>query len=109
MVIRGIESFPRKQKFFFLTGAHRHDPHWLQQYLGILLARGVEGLITVDTSLKETLPIPAVAVAGHRRVKGVTNIVLDHAHAANLALHHLLKLLHRDIALLLGQSLTSHS
>jgi len=109
MVIGGIEAFLSQHKYFFLTVAHRHDPHWLQQYLGILLARGVEGLITVDTSLKETLPIPAVAVAGHRRVKGVTNIVLDHAQAAHLALSHLVELGHRDIAFLRGQSFSSDS
>ncbi|HTC95234.1 MAG TPA: LacI family DNA-binding transcriptional regulator [Terriglobales bacterium] len=109
MVISGIEAFLSQHKYFFLTVAHRHDPHWLQQYLGILLARGVEGLITVDTTLKEILPIPAVAVAGHRRVKGVTNIVLDHDRAAHLALHHLFELGHRDIAFLRGQTFSSDS
>jgi DNA-binding LacI/PurR family transcriptional regulator len=109
MVISGIEAFLSQHKYFFLTVAHRHDPHWLQQYLGILLARGVEGLITVETSLNETLPIPAIAVAGHRRIKGVTNIVLDHAQAAHLALSHLVELGHREIAFLRGQSFSSDS
>jgi LacI family transcriptional regulator len=109
MVISGIEAFLSQHKYFFLTVAHRHDPHWLQQYLGILLSRGVEGMITVDTSLTETLPIPAVAVAGHRHVKGVTNIILDHERAAHLALTHLVELGHREIAVIRGQSFSSDS
>lgn len=109
MVISGIEAFLSQHKYFFLTVAHRHDPQCLQQYMGLLLARGVEGLIAVDTSLKEALPIPAVAVAGHRRVRGVTNIVLDHGRAALMALSHLADLGHREIAFLRGQSFSSDS
>jgi LacI family transcriptional regulator len=109
MVISGIEAYLSQHNYFFLTVAHRHDPQWLHQYMGLLLARGVEGLITVDTSLKEPVAIPTVAVAGHRRVKGVTNIILDHAKAASLALHHLVDLGHREIAVLRGQSFSSDS
>src|SRR5581483_6083286 len=87
----------------------RHDQNLLQQYAGILVARGVEGIITVDTSVTEILPVPAVAVAGHKRVKGVTNIVLDHQRAAQQALEHLFDLGHRDIAFIRGQSFSSDS
>src|SRR5258708_4533522 len=109
MVISGIEAFLSQHKYFFLTVAHRHDPQSLQQYLGILLARGVEGLITIDTNLKQPSPIPTVAIAGHRRVKGVTNIILDHGLAAHLALSHLVELGHRDLAFLRGQPYSSDS
>src|SRR5438309_9986801 len=50
MVISGIESFLSSRKYFFLTVVHRHNPEMLQQYTSMLLARGVEGFITVDTS-----------------------------------------------------------
>lgn len=109
MVISGIESFLSQHNYFFLTVAHRHDPHWLRQYMDLLLARGVEGLITVDTSLKQPVSIPAVAVAGHRPVKGVTNIILDHGRAAHLALEHLVELGHQQIAFLRGQPFSSDS
>ena len=82
MVISGIEEYLRKNNYFFLTVLHRHDPKLLQTYAQMLLTRGVEGFITTDASLKETLTLPTVAVAGHARVEGVTNVVLDHKRAA---------------------------
>ena len=109
MVISGIESFLSSRKYFFLTVVHRHNPEMLQQYTSMLLARGVEGLITVDTSVTQPPPLPSVAVAGHRRMKGVTNIVLDHVQAAQSVLNHLLSLGHSKIAFLRGQPFSSDS
>jgi DNA-binding LacI/PurR family transcriptional regulator len=48
-----------------------------------------------------------VTVSGHNQVNGVTNIVLDHAHAAKLALRHLSQLGHRQIAFIKGQEFSS--
>ena len=59
MVISGIESFLSARKYFFLTVVHRHNPETLQQYTSMLLARGVEGLITVDTSVTQSPPLPS--------------------------------------------------
>src|SRR5213082_1373931 len=109
MVISGIEEYLRKNNYFFLTVIHRHDPKLLQAYAQMLLTRGVEGFITTDTSLHEKLPLPTVAVSGHGRVDGVTNIVLDHKLAARLALTHLARLGHEDIAFLKGHPLSSDS
>jgi len=50
-----------------------------------------------------------VAVAGHRHIDGVTNVVLDHARAAELALTHLYSLGHRQIAFMHGQRFSSDS
>jgi LacI family transcriptional regulator len=50
-----------------------------------------------------------VAVAGHRHIDGVTNVVLDHARAAELALGHLYGLGHRKIAFMHGQPFSSDS
>src|ERR1700684_2316821 len=102
LVISGIEEYLRKHNFFFLTVIHRHDQKLLHTYAQMLMARGVEGFITLDTSIKDKLALPTVAVSGHERVDGVTNIVLDHHLAAKLALSHLLELGHRDIAFLKG-------
>src|SRR6266513_1518570 len=109
MVISGIEEYLRKNNYFFLTVIHRHDPKLLQTYAQMILTRGVEGFITTDTSLTETLPLPTVAVAGHERVKGLTNIVLDHKRAARLALEHLRDLGHEEIAFIKGQTISSDS
>ena len=109
MVISGIEEYLRKSNYFFLTVIHRHDPKLLQTYAQMLLTRGVEGFITLDTSLSEKLALPAVAISGHQSVEGVTNIVLDHKRAAHLALEHLQSLGHEDIAFIRGQTLSSDS
>src|SRR5580700_9668520 len=109
LVISGIEEYLRKHNFFFLTVIHRHDPKLLQTYAQMLLTRGVEGFITTDASVKETLMLPTVAVAGHARVEGVTNVVLDHKRAARMALEHLKELGHENIAFIKGQTFSSDS
>jgi DNA-binding LacI/PurR family transcriptional regulator len=109
MVISGIEAYLRKKDYFFLTVVHRHDEHLLSQYSRLLLQRGVEGFITVDTAVYEKPSLPTVAVAGHRRVKGVTNIVLDHTQAATLALDHLVAQGHKRIAFMKGNPLSADS
>ena len=73
----------------------------------MLLERGVEGFITVDTTIHDEPSVPTVAVAGHKKVKGVTNIVIDHRRAAFLALSHLKDLSHKRIAVLRGNPLSS--
>ncbi|MGC2767221.1 MAG: substrate-binding domain-containing protein [Candidatus Acidiferrum sp.] len=108
-IISGIERHLREKKFFFLTVAYRHEPKLLQHYEQILSDRGVEGFITVDTFLDHALSLPTIAVAGHHRIRGVTNVVLDHRRAAWLALSHLLELGHREIAFMRGSSLSSDS
>src|SRR5579863_7683295 len=88
-IISGIERYLRQKGYFFLTVAHRHDPTLLENYSHLLLDRGVEGFITIDTAMTCALPLPTVAVPGHRRLKDVTNIILDHRRGAWLALSHL--------------------
>jgi LacI family transcriptional regulator len=109
MVISGIEAILRQHKYLFVTAAHRHEAPRLQEYLDVLPTRGVEGIITVDTTIRRPVSLPVVSVAGHRRVTGVTNIVLDHKHAAVLALNHLADLGHREIVYFRGQSFSSDS
>ncbi len=101
-VIAGIEGSARQKNYFFVTGVHRHDPELFDKYARLLLQRGAEGIITLDFNLAHSLPVPAVAIPGHKENEGVTNIVLDHRHAAELALRHLTDLGHRKIAFLKG-------
>src|SRR5260370_35430859 len=81
----------------------------IEEYPRLLVGRGAEGIIAIDTALHHELPIPVVAVAGHRKIPGVTNVVLDHRRAAELSLRHLHQLGHRHLALLRGQSFSSES
>lgn len=109
MVISGIEEFLRTKDYFFLTVVHRHNPEMLSRYSQILTERGVEGFITVDTTVYEPPTLPLVAVAGHKKVKNVTNIILDHHRAAVLALSHLKDLGHKKIAFMRGNPTSSDS
>jgi DNA-binding LacI/PurR family transcriptional regulator len=107
-IISGIEEYLRKRGYFFLTVAHRHDAELLNRYSQMLSERGVEGIITVDTTVQEAV-LPTVAVAGHRKLKGVTNIVLDHQRAAVLALKYLKEMSHEHVAFMKGNPLSSDS
>jgi DNA-binding LacI/PurR family transcriptional regulator len=108
-IVSGIEPYLRDNHFFFLTVAHRHDPKLLQTYSQLLASRGVEGIITIDTSIVEQPTLPTVAVAGHQKIENVTNIILDHRRAAELGLRHLKELGHERIAFLCGQPKSSDS
>src|ERR1700721_4204436 len=109
MVISGIEAHLRKMDYFFPTVAHRDDQNLLSQYSELLLQGGVEGVITVDPTVLEAPSLRMVAVAGHQKTKGVTNVVLDHVQAATLALTHLATLGHKRIAFMRGNPLSSDS
>jgi LacI family transcriptional regulator len=106
-IISGIEQYLRQREYFFLTVVHRHDPALLSRYSQLLSERGVEGIITVDTTVQEAPMLPTVAIAGHKKLKGVTNIVLDHQRAAVLALNHLKDLHHERIAFMKGNPISS--
>lgn len=108
-IISGIEQYLRKRDYFFLTVVHRHDPALLSRYSQMLSERGVEGIITVDTTVQDAPILPTVAIAGHKKLKNVTNIVLDHEHAAVMALNHLKDLRHERIAFMKGYPLSSDS
>jgi LacI family transcriptional regulator, galactose operon repressor len=108
-IIAGIEAGARQKDYFFLTGVHRHDSALFDRYVRLLLQRGAEGIITVDFALSHSLPVPAVAIPGHGVHEGVTRIALDHHHAAELALQHLVDLGHRHIAVLRGHPQSSDS
>ena len=109
LVISGIERYLREHDFFYLTMVHRHEKEMLECHSRLLLERGVEGLITIDASIPRPLPLPAVAVAGRRKVEGVTNIVINHRTAVLDALQHLIDLGHRDIAFMKGPETSSHA
>jgi LacI family transcriptional regulator len=101
-VIAGIENGARARDYFFVTGIHRHDREMFERYARLLMQRGAEGIITLDFNLAHSLPVPAISIPGHIDNEGVTNIVLDHRHAAELALKHLVELGHKKIAIFRG-------
>jgi DNA-binding LacI/PurR family transcriptional regulator len=109
LVMSGIGDHLMREGYFYFSAHHRHKPDMVEEYPRLLVGRGAEGIIAIDTALHHKLPIPVVAVAGHRKITGVTNVILDHKRAAELSLRHLYQLGHRHIAFMRGQSFSSDS
>src|SRR5437016_7150670 len=107
LVMSGIEDHLLEEGYFYFVVSHRHRNDLIEEYPRLLQQRAVEGLIAVDTACQKGVQIPVVSVSGHREVEGVTNIVLDHALAAHLALEHLVQLGHRKVAFIKGQEFSS--
>src|SRR5258708_37457137 len=107
--MRGMAHPWLRERFFYFRPHHRHKADMIEEYPRLLVGRGAEGIIAIDTALHHELPIPVVAVAGHRKIAGVTNVTLDHRRAAELSLGHLQQLGHRQIAFMRGQSFSSDS
>src|SRR5271154_4639071 len=87
-VMMGIGDRLLEEKYFYFIAHHRHRADLIEQYPRMLIGRGAEGLIAIDTNLTHKLPLPVVAVAGRRRISGITSIDLDHHRAAELSLRH---------------------
>ena len=107
LVLSGIEDHLLQEGYFYFVVSHRHRTDLIEEYPNLLRQRAVEGIIAVDTHLTASSSLPVVAISGHKHVPGVTNIVLDHNLAAQLALEHLRKLGHTRIALIKGQDFSS--
>lgn len=106
-VLTGVEKSLIEEGYFYLTASHRRKPDLIEEYPRMLMERSVEGFILIDTVLKHSLKLPAVAVAGHKQFPGITNVVLDQRRAAELTLRHLYQLGHRRIAFMRGGSHSS--
>jgi DNA-binding LacI/PurR family transcriptional regulator len=108
-VLSGAADLLMQEGYFFFTAHHRHRKDLVAEYPRLLQARGVDGILAIDTQLEGPIHAPTVAVAGHTSFPGVTNVVLDHHRAAELALGHLYRLGHRKIAYMHGQPFSSDS
>jgi DNA-binding LacI/PurR family transcriptional regulator len=108
-VMSGIGDHLLDQNYFYFIAHHRHREDLIERYPQMLVSRGTEGIIAIDTQIHDIPSVPTVTVAGHRRIEGVTNVVLDHGRAAELTLQHLYSLGHRRIAFMRGQPFSSDS
>src|ERR1700674_1281101 len=106
-VMSGVEDYLLQEGYFYFVASHRHRADLIDEYPRMFLERSVDGLIAVDTPWHLNLSVPVVTVSGHNDVKGVTNIVLNHRRAAEIALKHLFRLGHRHIAFIKGQAFSS--
>jgi DNA-binding LacI/PurR family transcriptional regulator len=106
-VLSGIEDQLLQAGYFYFVVSHRHKKELLRAYPRLLVSRAVEGIIAIDSPLKDDLSVPVVAVSNHKRHASTINIELDNSLAVRLALEHLIKLGHRRIAFIKGQPFSS--
>lgn len=102
LIMRGIEDQLLKEGYFYFVASHRGKPDLIQEYPRMLIDRAVEGVILLNTPGVQALPVPVVAISGHHRTPGVTNITVDNKKATFAALEHLVALGHRRIAFFKG-------
>lgn len=101
-VMSGVEPHLIDEGFFYLMASHQSKIELVDEYMRQLEDRSVEGFLMVAARVIHAPSLPTVAVAGHKKLEGVTNVVIDHERAAMLALRHLSELGHEKIAVLKG-------
>lgn len=106
-IVSGIGDQLMDSGYFYFTAHHKRKKNLIEEYTRMLLGRGVDGLIAIDTPLDRPFPVPAADIAGHRLIEGVTNVVLDHRLAAELVVDHLQSLGHRRIVFVHGQTFSA--
>lgn len=105
LVMRGVEEALLRSHYFYFTANHYWDLNLMQQYSRMLMERAVDGFLLLNTPATVRTPLPVVSISAHTKAPGVTDIVLDHSKAAELALTHLHKLGHRKIAFMKGPAI----
>ena len=108
-LMNGIEDSLLQSGYLHYVVTHQGKPDLIEEYPRLLTKRSVDGFLLVNTSLNEPVRVPVVSISGHKKLKGNTNIMLDHDRAALLALQHLHDLGHRRIAFMKGQRQVSDS
>lgn len=104
MVMNGVERTLMEAGYIYMVLCHQGKADLIDEYPRLLLKRAVDGFIFVNTPLNESVSQPVVSISGHSKIKGVSNIQLDHDRSAMLALKHLRDLGHKRIVFMKGQS-----
>src|SRR5579884_3285909 len=105
MVMNGVEEYLMRAQYFYFTASHYWDQDLMQEYPRLLVERAVDGFLLLNTPSEIRSPLPTVAISAHNQSPGVTNIILDHKRAAELALKHLYDQGHRNIAFMKGPNI----
>jgi len=102
LVMQGVEEQLLREHYFYFTASHYWKPELMREYPRVLMERAVDGFLLLNTPAEVRSPLPIVAISAHHNASGVTNVVLDHSKAAELALEHLHEFGHRRIAFMKG-------
>ncbi|HTZ47508.1 MAG TPA: LacI family DNA-binding transcriptional regulator [Verrucomicrobiae bacterium] len=110
-ILRGLENGLYQANYLSLLADAHNEPHRFERYLEMLLDRRVEGLIVVanwlvtDIKLLADLTekqVPTVIAGRAFEIENISTVSVDNESGAALALEHLCRLGHREIAFLRG-------
>lgn len=110
-ILRGIENSLYQSNYLSLLADAHNEPHRFERYLEMLLDRRVEALIVVanwlvtDIKLLADLTekqVPTVIAGRAFEAESVSTVSVDNEGGASMALEHLYRLGHRNIAFLRG-------
>jgi LacI family transcriptional regulator len=102
-VMSGVVEELTSAHYFYFTACHDWKRELIEKYPQMLVERSVDGFLLLNTAADDiAVPVPVVAISAHIAIENVTNIILDHHRAAELALTHLYELGHRRIAFIRG-------
>jgi LacI family transcriptional regulator len=110
-VLRGLENALYQSSYLSLLADAHNEPHRFERYLEMLLDRRVEGLIVIANWLMTDIKVladlterqvPTVIAGRAFEIDSVSTVSVDNEGGAALALEHLHRLGHREIAFLRG-------
>lgn len=116
-ILHGLENSLYQANYLSLLADSHNEPHRFERYLEMLLDRRVEGLVVIANWLVTDIKvladlterqIPTVIAGRAFDIENVSTVSVDNEGGASLALEHLYRFGHRDIAFLRGpKNLTS--
>ena len=118
LILRGLENSLYPSNYLSLLADAHNEPHRFERYLEMLLDRRVEGLIVIanwlvtDIKLLADLTakqVPTVITGRAYEIDTVSTVSVDNEAGAALALEHLYRLGHREIAFLRGPKVLTSS
>jgi LacI family transcriptional regulator len=110
-ILRGLEIALYQANYLSLLADAHNEAHRFERYLEMLLDRRVEGLIVIanwlvtDIKLLADLTekqVPTVIAGRAFEIENVSTVSVDNEAGAALAIEHLYRLGHREIAFLRG-------
>jgi LacI family transcriptional regulator len=107
LVLSGLEQGLLQAGYVYFLISHHHRMDLIERSEAMLQERSVDGIVAIDTLLPRPTHLPTVTVSCPDCHHSVTNIVLNHRRAAELAIDHLAGLGHRRIAIIKGQAFSS--
>jgi DNA-binding LacI/PurR family transcriptional regulator len=109
LVMNGVQAALIEAHYFYFTASHYWDPGLIKEYSRRMIERAVDGFLLLNTAADFHSPLPVVALSAHTPAAGVSNLVLDHMKAAEIALSHLHALGHTRIAMMKGPEIIPDS